>query len=118
MEKSFEEYAHFSCKKEIGRAQHGLLDDPTAATAFLFSSPQKKLGDLFRDGGCQGKPDHDSPFAQAEEVGIENGLEEGYGANNDQQGNRQPHSVLHVFVGEYADREDRSPFRADGVGTE
>ena len=88
------------------------------ACQLLFTPAQEELGDFLRDGGSERETDHHAPFTSAEEVGVENGLEERHGAHDHHQGDGCPDRVLHVLVGEKSNGEDRGAFRADSVSTE
>lgn len=81
------------------------------APVFLWTTfSQEELGYLFCNGRHERQPDYQTPLAQAEEVRIENRLEERYGANQQQECDGNSDSILHVLVGENADLEDRGAF--------
>ena len=83
-----------------------------------FTSSQEEFGDLFRHGGHERQTKHHAPFTTGQEMGVEDRLQERHSAHDQQQGDRNSHRVLHIFVREDTNRKQRSALRADGVGTE
>jgi hypothetical protein len=52
----------------------------------LPASSQEELSDFFGDSRHKCEPHHHTPFTSAEEVGVEDGLEERHGAYQHHQG--------------------------------
>ena len=71
-----------------------------------LSSPQEELRDLLGRSRRECKPDYGPPFAQAEEMCIENGLQEGHRAHDQKEGNGEADSILHPFIREDTDLEE------------
>lgn len=90
-----QEYAHIFGKEKIEAA--------SAASIFivvlLLCSSQKELGDLFGDSRDECQTQHQAPLSPAQEVRIEDGLQEWHSTYDQQQGNGKPNCILHVAVG-------------------
>lgn len=87
--------------------------------AVLFFLPaQEELGDFFRNSRDQAQTHNGGPFQAGHPVGVEDVLQEGHDADQQQQGKRSADGVLHPFVGEEPDLEDRGALGTDSVGPE
>ena len=89
----------------IRRVQRFMTENAEQYEKIHLSTMGRKARDFFRRGGDQRQTDNNRPFRQAEEMRVEDRLQERHSTNKHQQSNRKSNRILHITIREHTDLE-------------